>query len=356
MGEEIQDFKVFNIKSDTVTLPTKEMRESMLNSVVGDDVFKEDPTVKLLEKMAAEMFGMEAALFVPSGTMANLICVMNHCSERGSEFIVGDESHIYLFEQGGSSTLGHCHPRVVQNRDDGTLALEDIKKSIRILDDHFPVTRLVCLENTHNRKGGKVLRPNYIKEVAALCKENNLKLHMDGARLMNAITFLGIDPIEYVKGIDSISLCLSKGLAAPIGSLVIGTKDFIVKARRLRKALGGGMRQVGVIAAPGLIALEKMSKRLYIDHENAKQFAIGISSLPFIEVDPESVETNIVFYKFKKTGMVAKDFVEKCKEVGVQMVFYGTEQVRAVFHYHIEKEDVPVILERIENVLRSLEK
>jgi len=172
---------------------------------------------------------------------------------------------------------------------------------------------------------------------------------------MNAITFLGVDPIEYVRGIDSISLCLSKGLAAPIGSLVIGTNEFIVKARRLRKSLGGGMRQVGVIAAPGIIALVKMSKRLYIDHENAKTFAIGISTLPYIEIDPESVETNIVFFKFIKSGMVAKEFVEKCKEHGVQMVFYGTEQVRAVFHYHIESEDVPVILERIIKVLNSLE-
>jgi len=265
------------------------------------------------------------------------------------------ESHIYLFEQGGSSTLGHCHPRVVTNQEDGTLRLEDIKRSVRILDDHFPITRLVCLENTHNRKGGKVLRPNYIKDVVALCKEQNIKLHMDGARLMNAITFLGVDPIEYVRGIDSISLCLSKGLAAPIGSLVIGTNEFIVKARRLRKSLGGGMRQVGVIAAPGIIALVKMSKRLYIDHENAKTFAIGISTLPYIEIDPESVETNIVFFKFIKSGMVAKEFVEKCKEHGVQMVFYGTEQVRAVFHYHIESEDVPVILERIIKVLNSLE-
>jgi len=178
---------------------------------------------------------------------------------------------------------------------------------------------------------------------------------MDGARLMNAIAFLGVDPIEYVKGVDSISLCLSKGLASPVGSLVIGTNDFIVKARRLRKVLGGGMRQVGVIAAPGIIALVKMSKRLHFDHENAKTFALGISQLPGIEIDPESVETNIVFFKFKKTGKIAKEFVEKCKELGVQMTFYGTEVVRAVFHYHIESEDVPIILERIQKALSSLE-
>jgi len=168
------------------------------------------------------------------------------------------------------------------------------------------------------------------------------------------LLFLDVDPVEYVKGVDSISLCLSKGLSAPIGSLVIGTKEFVVKARRLRKVLGGGMRQVGVIAAPGIIALQKMSKRLYIDHENAKNFAFGISTLPFIEIIPESVETNIVFYKFKKSGMVAKEYVEKCKEVGVHMVSYGTEQVRAVFHYHIESEDVSIILERIKNVLTNL--
>jgi len=346
--------KVFNIKSDTVTLPTQEMRESMYNSVVGDDVFKEDPTVKELETKAAQLFGKESALFVPSGTMGNLISVMNHCSERGSEFIVGDEAHIYLFEQGGSSILGHVHPRVVPNQPDGTILLDDIRRSIRTLDDHFPITRLVCLENTHNRKGGRVLRPEYINQVAAICKENNLKLHMDGARLMNAITFLGVDPVEYMKDVDSITLCLSKGLAAPIGSLVIGTTEFIVKARRLRKVLGGGMRQVGVIAAPGLIALEKMSKRLYIDHDNAKAYARGISTFPYIEVDPETIETNIVYYNFKKDGTTAKEFCDKCKEVGIQMGSYSTVLIRAVFHYHVEPEDIPIILSRIESVINSI--
>jgi len=336
-----------------VTLPTQEMRDAMYNAVVGDDVVHDDPTVKELEQIGAQLFGKEAALFVPTGTMGNLICVLLHCSERGSEFIVGDESHIYIYEQGGSATLGSVHPRVIRNQQDGTLLLDDIRNSIRTDDDHFPITRLVCLENTHNKKGGRVLLPEYINQVAAICKEQNLKLHMDGARLMNAISFLNCDPVEYMKGVDSISLCLSKGLAAPVGTLIIGTSEFIRRARRLRKALGGGMRQVGVIAAPGIIALQKMSKRLHLDHQNAKNFANGLNGLPFIEIDNESIETNIVFYKFKKEGKTAKEFCDRCREEGVSMGNYGNEVVRAVFHYHIESEDVPKLLEKITKVLNS---
>eukprot|EP01130_Rhizamoeba_saxonica_P002412 TRINITY_DN12214_c0_g1_i1.p1 TRINITY_DN12214_c0_g1~~TRINITY_DN12214_c0_g1_i1.p1 ORF type:complete len:406 (+),score=75.89 TRINITY_DN12214_c0_g1_i1:281-1498(+) len=349
MADTVFGKGVYNLNSDTVTQPTALMRQAMRDAEVGDDVSLEDPTVTLLEQRIAEYFGKEAAVFVPSGTMGNLIAVLTHCRERGSEFIVGDEAHIYYYEQGGAASLGGCHPRVLPNNDDGTIELTAIQESIREEDDHYPVTKLLCLENTHNRKGGAILSPEYIQEAAALCKKHNIKLHIDGARLANAIAELDIDPIEYTKGVDSISYCLSKGIGAPVGSLVVGTQDFIYHARRLRKALGGGMRQVGVLAAPALVALDTILPLLQLDHVKARKFAQGISEMDGINVNLDSVQTNIVF--FDVVSMDSNNFTQACSEKGLKMGSYGSSKTRAVFHHHICVDSIPRILEIISTVL-----
>jgi len=305
---------IIDMRSDTVTKPTDDMREAMKHAVVGDDVFGDDPTVALLETKSAHMFGKEAALFVPSGTMGNLLCVLVHCSGRGEEFIVGEHAHIYTSEQGGASWIGGVHSFAVPNQPDGTIKLEDLESAIRVDDPHYPITKLICLENTHNRMGGRVLSIEYVEKVADLCAKYNLKLHLDGARIFNAATALGVHVSKLVKRVDSVSVCLSKGLGAPVGSVIAGTKDFIRQAGRLRKALGGGLRQAGVLAAPGIIALEKMSLKLQEDHNKAKKMAQVLAQLPGIEVDPVTVESNIIFLKVVKEGMTSKEFQDRLAE------------------------------------------
>ena len=254
-----------DLRSDTVTKPTPEMREAMAEAEVGDDVYRDDPTVNRLEALAAEMLGKESAIFVPSGTMGNLLALLVHC-QRGDEVIVGDKSHIYLNEAGGMSALGGIQPCPLPNQKDGTLALDDILASIRTEDVHHPITRLICLENTQNICGGVPLTADYTRTVAEVTRENGLALHIDGARIFNAAASLDVDVKELVEPADSVMFCLSKGLVSPIGSMLVGTEKFIARARHLRKMLGGGMRQVGVIAAAGLISLEQMTKRLDEDH------------------------------------------------------------------------------------------
>jgi threonine aldolase len=246
-----------DLRSDTVTLPTPAMREAMATAEVGDDVLGEDPTINRLEAMAAERVGKEAGLFVSSGTMANLVSVLTHCA-RGEEIIVGDHGHIFLFEAGGASAVGGIHSRQVPNQPDATLDLAQVEAAIRPDDDHSPRTRLICLENTHNRCGGACLTPEYMGQVRALADRYGLKIHLDGARVFNAAVALGVDVRKLTRDADSVSFCLSKGLSAPVGSLVCGPADFIHEARRARKVLGGGMRQGGVIAAAGVVALEQM--------------------------------------------------------------------------------------------------
>jgi threonine aldolase len=321
--------------------------------VKGDDVFGDDYTVKELEEKCAHILGKEAGLFVPSGTMGNLICVLTHCHGRGEEFIVGDQAHIYLSEQGGSAAIGGVHPRVLPTQEDATLDLKAIESAIRPTNDpHQPLTRLVCLENTHNRRGGRVLSVEYTDQVSELCKKHNLKLHIDGARLFNAATYLNVEPKMLVRGADSVSVCISKGLGAPIGSVIVGTTQFIAEARRLRKALGGGMRQVGVLAAPGLIALEKMSQRLHIDHENAKRLALGIVSLKDkgIYVNPDNVQTNIVIFSFNRKDMTAEEFCKKANERGVRILPFAGG-IRACLHHHITSEDVDYALQQFRAIL-----
>ena len=265
-----------DLRSDTFTLPTPAMRKAMVSAPLGDDVFGEDPTVNQLQALAAERMGFEAALFVSSGTQGNLVSLLSHCG-RGDEVIMGDQAHTFRYEQGGSAAVGGIHPRTLPTQADGSLRLEDIAAAIREDNDHYPISRLVCLENTHNRCGGRYLTPAYTRSVAELAHRHGLKLHIDGARLFNAAVAQGVDVRELVQGADSVTFCLSKGLSAPAGSVVCGSAEFIRRARRARKVLGGGMRQAGVLAAAGIVALTEMVDRLADDHRHARRLAQGIA-------------------------------------------------------------------------------
>jgi threonine aldolase len=252
------------------------MRAAMASAEVGDDVFGDDPTVVELQRTVATLLGKESGLFVPSGTMGNLLCLLVHVDARGGEMIVGDQSHIHFYEQGNSAQFGGIHSRVLANQPDGTLRLEDVARAIRptdCSDDHQPLTQLICVENTHNRMGGRAIGVDYMDALGKLAHANGVKLHVDGARLLNAAVALGVEPRALVASADSVSLCLSKGLAAPVGSVIVGSADFIRRARRLRKAIGGGMRQVGILAAAALLAVNEMSLGLAADHVHAQQLA-----------------------------------------------------------------------------------
>lgn len=360
--------KVIDMRSDTVTKPTEEMRVAMFEAEVGDDVFEDDPTVQELEKKAAEILGKEAGLFVPSGTMGNLIAVMTNCSGRGEEVLAGDQSHLVQYEQGGASQIGNVFLRTITNLPDGTLDLVELQCKLQpasIGNVHKTITRLVVIENTHNMKGGRVIRPEYMEKVAELIRDKGIRLHVDGARLFNAATALGVPPTKLVEHADSVTICLSKGLSAPVGSVLVGTTDFIATARRIRKSLGGGMRQVGVLAAPGLIALEKMTQRLEIDHNMAKKFARGLLSMSDlgIEINPEEVETNIVFFGLQRSDMTPGEFVSQLAEEGkangdtviVRMLTSNTGtgevKIRAVMNQHITHHCVECALIRVRELL-----
>lgn len=344
--------QVIDLRSDTITQPTPAMREAMARAEVGDDVFGEDPTVNRLEAMAAERLGKEAALFVASGTMGNLVCLLSHCG-RGDEMIVGDQAHTYLYEQGGSAALGGIHPRPLPNQPDGTIALEDIEAAIRADNIHFPRTRLICLENTHNRCGGAVLTPEYMRAVGELARRHGLAVHLDGARIFNAAVALGVDVKVLTADADSVTFCLSKGLAAPIGSVVCGSAEFIAKARRARKVVGGGWRQAGVIAAAGIVALEQMVGRLADDHANAKRLAEGLAALPGIVLDPTRVQTNIVIFELHREDMTPGMLVERLRERGVWLFAIGGPRLRAVTNYHVTTTDVERALEVFAEVLSA---
>jgi len=338
---DVQTF--VDLRSDTVTHPTRAMREAMLTCAVGDDVMGDDPTVNELECATAELLNKEAALFVPSGTMSNLIAVMVHCQTRGSEVILGDQSHISLYEQGGISTIGGVHPRTVKNAEDGTLPLEEIERLIRTENVHFPVTRLVCLENTHNACGGRVLSMEYVEKVAALCRKHNLALHMDGARIWNAAQVLKLPVAKLVEAVDTVSVCLSKGLGAPVGSLLVGPKAFIAAARRIRKVLGGGMRQAGVLAACGLVALRDMRERVTEDHIRARRIADALAVHKSVKLNPDTVDSNIVFFELDPahTTLTASSLVSKLNEGHkVLIMALGPMRCRIVTHYMIDDAKV----------------
>ncbi|OHB79169.1 MAG: threonine aldolase [Planctomycetes bacterium RBG_16_55_9] len=335
--------KMIDLRSDTVTLPTPAMREAIFNAELGDDVFGEDPTTKRLEAMAAERMGKEAAVMVASGTMANLVCVLSHCG-RGEEVILGDKSHTFLYEAGGTSAVGGIHPHTIPNQPDGTLRLEDIEAAIRGNNVHFPRTRLICLENTHNRCSGSALRPEYMAAVAALACKWDLRVHLDGARIFNAAVALGVDVKEIARHADSVSFCLSKGLSAPVGSLVCGSKEFVAEARRNRKVLGGGMRQCGIIAAAGIVALEQMVERLAEDHANARRLAEGIARIAGLSIEPEKVQTNIVYFDLASEVLVAEEFTKRLVDRGVKVIQTGPARFRAVTHYGISSDDIDAAL------------
>ncbi len=341
-----------DLRSDTLTRPTRSMQQAMATAEVGDDVFGEDPTVNRLEELAADKVGKEAALYVASGTMANLVCQLTHCG-RGDEMILGDQAHIFYYEQGGSAAVGGIHPRTLPNQADGTLALSDIEGAIRPDNVHFPRTRLIVLENTHNRCTGTPLKVSYMASVGALAKRLGLKIHVDGARIFNAAVALKVSATALAKEADSLSFCLSKGLAAPVGSLVCGSRDFIDRARRARKILGGGMRQAGILAAAGIIALNENVDRLAEDHIRARKLAEGLSDIDGLAIDVARVKTNLVFFDVTKQGMDAAALVERLETEGVRMLALGPFQIRAVTHYHIGSEDIDNTLAVIARVMKT---
>lgn len=379
--------RIVDLRSDTVTKPSQAMYQAMVHAEVGDDVMREDPTVDALEKRVSAFFGKEAALFFPSGTMSNLAALLTWCSARGSEFIVGDQSHIFLYEQAGAAQFGGISPRNVPNLPDGTLDLSSVQMAIREYDIHEPITRLICIENTHNACGGKVLPLSFLKELKTLATSNpssgpdphnHLPIHMDGARIWNALTAYDYDydqvssssPSEIASHVDSLTVCLSKGLGAPVGSLLVGPQDFIDRARRIRKALGGGMRQSGVLAAAGLQALDDFeSGILKRDHERAQQIAASVRTMTSFQL-MTSVETNIVFLKIvlydpeRKSGSsvdVANATTEtissrisgRLRERGVLVSAWAPYLLRLVVHRDINDEDIQYTIQCIEEIDES---
>jgi len=335
-----------DLRSDTVTKPTQKMREAMLHAEVGDDVYREDPTTNLLETRMATLFEKEAALFFPSCTMCNLSAIMTWCDKRGGEIIAGDKSHIVLFEQAGASQFGGVSFRTVPNLPDGTMDPDAIAAAIRDDDIHEPITQLICMENTHNVCGGKVVSIEFMQSLRELADKHKLPIHMDGARLWNAIAVNGLPPNEIAKHVDSLSICLSKGLGAPIGSLLVGSREFIEKARRIRKALGGGMRQSGVLASAGLVALDDFETGiLKRDHDKAKQIAEAMAVLGGVfRVQP--VETNIIFVDIVKPAN-AYTIAQMLKGYGVLVSAWAPQLIRIVVHRDIDESEVIRVIEAL---------
>jgi threonine aldolase len=345
---------IIDLRSDTVSQPTSAMRKAMAQAEVGDDVYKEDPTVNRLEEIAAEMVGKEAGLFIPSGTMGNLAAILAHCG-RGEEVILGDKAHTFLFEAGGISALGGIHSHQVPNQPDGTLAIEEIHNAIRPDDVHQPITRLITIENTHNRCGGVSLSVEYTRQVSEFAHKNGLSVHLDGARIFNAAAAQGITAAELSAPVDSVTFCLSKGLCAPVGSLLCGTVPFIRSAHRIRKMLGGGMRQAGVLAAAGIVALETMVDRVVEDHQRAKTLAQGLEQIPHLVLDPGTPYTNMVFYSLAPQAPFesASEFASELEKYGVKVGVVGSRRFRLVTHYWIDDEAVEKSLVVFQNVMEK---
>lgn len=331
--------KPIDLRSDTVTMPSPAMREAMYNAELGDDVFGEDPTVNRLQELAADYMGKDAALLVVSGTMGNLVCQLTHCG-RGDEVILGDMSHILLYEQGGMSSLGGIHSRPVPNLPDGTMDWAQVEAAVRADNIHFPRSRLLCVENTHNRCNGTPLSVEQMNQAASVAKKHGLATHVDGARIFNAAVALGVPAKELVAGMDSVQFCLSKGLAAPVGSMICGSKAFIQKALRNRKVVGGGMRQAGIIAAAGLVALTEMVDRLADDHRNAQKLAQNIAEIPGLRIDVDQVTTDILYFDVVSERITADELVKQLDACGVRMLTTGPSRIRAVTHYGIEQTDI----------------
>jgi threonine aldolase len=343
-----------DLRSDTVTKPTPEMREAMAKAEVGDDVYGDDPTVNRLQEMAAEMTGQEAGLFVASGTMGNLSAVLAHC-QRGDEVILGKDAHTFRYEAGGISVLGGVHSCQLPNQPDGSIALKDIESAIRFDDPHQPITRLIALENTHNRCGGTCQSVVYTRQVAEFAHARGLKVHLDGARVFNAAAALGVPARDLTGIVDSVTFCLSKGLSAPVGSVLCGSREFINKAHRMRKLLGGGMRQAGVLAAAGIVALEKMVSRLGQDHARARTLAEGLSENRCLVLDAGTPATNMVFMNLSEdVPLSAVEIAEKMKERGVLVGVSGARRFRLVTHCWIDDEGVEKAVAAFDDVLSVL--
>lgn len=365
----LSSFLTVDLRSDTVTKPGAAMRQAMAEAEVGDDVFGEDPTVNELQRQMAVLLGTEDTLFVPSGTMGNLISVMCHCNERGAELLLGDESHIHLYEQGGASQLAGVHPRTLKTLPDGTFDLSELESKIchGYPDAHYAHTRLICLESTHNMKGGRVVPLSFFREVRSIADRYRLAVHLDGARLLNAAVSLNIQPSEIVQYCDSVMMCFSKAVGAPVGSVIGGRKDFIQKALRVRKVLGGGMRQAGVLAAAALVAMSDAMERLKVDHLNARRFAEGILTFasPYLSIDLAAVQTNIVKFKVEDSHISPETFCKslqtiaevqtssRSERVAVLMLPYPDGRVRAVWHHQVSAEDTELAIQKVKSVLEN---
>ncbi len=339
-----------DLRSDTVTQPSPAMRQAMVEAELGDDVFGDDPTVQRLEGLAAEMLGKEAALFVPSGTMGNLVALLTHCG-RGDEIIVGTEAHIFHAEAGGASALGGIAYRTLPNRPDGTLDLDEVVAAIRSVDEHYPPTRLLCIENTQNRCGGVPLSADYMAALGTIARAHDLPIHLDGARIFNAAIACGVPAADLAREATTVMFCLSKGLAAPVGSMLCGPRAFIRRARFNRKMVGGGLRQVGVLAGAGIVALTAMVDRLAEDHANARRLAAGLAALPGLAIDRSAVQTNMVYARVTQPGLTADALTEAAAAAGVLFAPTDPQVVRLVTHYGIEEGDITTAIERIGRVL-----
>ena len=344
---------MIDLRSDTVTLPTKEMKEFMFHAPLGDDVFGEDPSINTLQEKASILFGKEAALFVPSGTMANLISVLSHC-DRGEEILLGNKSHIFKYEAGGTSVFGGVHSCQLHNNDNGTINIEDIIKNIRDnRDDHFPKTKLLCLENTHNFCYGSAIPEKYFNDVKKAIQPYNLKLHIDGARIFNAAIHLNCSVKSLAKAADSITFCLSKGLSCPSGSIILGNSNFIKKARRIRKSLGGGMRQAGILASAGIFALDNMIQRLDQDHNNANIIANELAKIQGLDIDINKISTNLVFFHLQKEDLTDFDFLNQLLKNKIKIDSKGNRKFRIATHSGFTSDMIDKVVHTIQIVLNN---
>ncbi len=342
---------MIDLRSDTVTKPTPEMWDVIAKAEVGDDVYGEDPSVNKLEEESARLLGKEAGLFVPSGTMGNLAAVLTHCG-RGSEIILGNKAHTFLYEVGGIAALGGIHSHILPNQKDGTLKIEDIKGAIRKDDIHDPPTRLITLENTHNRCGGVALSVEYTRAVAAIARENQLKFHLDGARLFNAAATLDVAPAVLVEPVDSVMFCLSKGLGAPVGSILCGDREFVRRARKTRKMLGGGMRQAGMIAAAGLFALQNHLPLLKEDHLRALKLAHGLGEINGLNLEDQKPPSNMVYLNLDpQLHLNAEQVYASLKEREILVGITGERQFRLVLHLWVTDNDVEEVIQVFKDIL-----
>ena len=343
-----------DLRSDTVTQPSDEMRRAMADAEVGDDVYGEDPSINRLQERAADLLGKEAGLLMASGTMSNLVAALTHC-QRGDEIVMGDQAHMFWNESAGASALAGAQIRQVPNDSQGRIDPDDLRGAIRPKGNvHMPPTTLVCLENTHNRCSGGVLTPEDTKRVADVAHAAGAQVHLDGARIFNAAVALEVPAKALVQDVDDVSFCLSKGLSCPVGSVLCGSKEFIERAHKWRKMVGGGMRQAGILAAAGLVALDGMVDRLAEDHANARRLAQGLANIDGISVDPDSIHTNIVIFDIDQAVGTANQVIDALAEEGVLVTYPGQQSLRMVTHRHIGGADIDDALGRVSSVVRRL--